>query len=350
MKRARPSGAWTGHPRLTPQEIRHQFLPLVRQHALRMELHALHREILMSQAHDDAGSVFVRSPCADFQVAWQILLGDDQRVISSRSHRRRQAAEDGLAIVLNLAGFAVHQVLRAHHLAAEGCADRLVSEADSEHGHFAREVADQFDADAGFLRSAGSGRNHDARGVHRLDLSDRHFVVAANLYPGAQFAQVLDEVVSERIVVIEDEDHGKRPRFIVAPRARFQSFRVSRFQRFVRVQVTQVFAVFNETLKLCNLLLDSLAANCHAYRRFGAIFQTLKACNLALKEVRWPNRSRTVIMISEPPEGSRFVCQEPSVTAKTSRSTRRRRATSARAESVSMSIPPSRPAPPSISP
>jgi hypothetical protein len=53
--------------------------------------------------------------------------------------------------------------------------------------------------------------------VHRLDLSDGYFVVAANLYVGAQFAKVLDEVVSKRIVVIEDKDH----RFIVAPGARF---------------------------------------------------------------------------------------------------------------------------------
>jgi hypothetical protein len=78
-------------------------------------------------------------------------------------------------------------------------------------------MADQFDADAGFLRGAGSGRKHDAFGVHRLDLSYGDFVVAANLYLGAQFAKVLDEVVSERIVVIEDEDH----KFIVAPGARF---------------------------------------------------------------------------------------------------------------------------------
>src|SRR5258708_23013929 len=217
---------------LTPQEIRHQFLPLVRQHALRMELHTLNREFLMSQSDDDAGSVFVRSPCADFQIAWQILLGDDQRMVAGCGHRRRQAAKDGLAIVFNLTGFAVHQVLRANHLAAEGCADRLVSEADSEQRHIspalalAREMADQFDADAGFLRGAGSGRKHDALGVHRLDLSHGHFVVAANLYLGAQFAKVLDEVVSERIVVIEDEDHT----FIVSPGAKvseFQDFNVS---------------------------------------------------------------------------------------------------------------------------
>src|SRR6267143_5932374 len=209
---------------LTPQEICHQFLPLVRKHPLGMELHTLNREILMSQAHDDAGSVFVRSPCADFQIARQILLGDDQRMIAGRSHGRRQAAKDGLAIVFDLTGFAVHQVLRANHLPAEGCANGLVSEADSEQRHIslalARKMADQFNTDARFLRSAGSGRKHDAFGVHRLDLSHGHFVIAANLYLRAQFAKVLDEVVSKRVVVIEDEDH----KFIVAPQARFPGF------------------------------------------------------------------------------------------------------------------------------
>src|ERR1700686_5725035 len=78
-------------------------------------------------------------------------------------------------------------------------------------------MTDQFDADAGFLRGAGSGRKDDAFGVHLLDLSYGDFVVAANLYLGAQFAKVLDKVVSERIVVIEDEDH----KFIVALGARF---------------------------------------------------------------------------------------------------------------------------------
>src|SRR6267378_2601339 len=230
---------------LTPEEIRHQFLPLIRQHALGMELHTLNREILMSQAHDDAGSVFVRSPCADFQIAWQILLGDDQRMVAGRGHRRGQAAKDGLAIVLDLTGFAVHQVLRAHHLPAEGRADGLVSEADSEQRHIslAREMADQFDADAGFLRSAGSWRKQDAFGVHRLDLSHGYFVVAANLHLRAQFAKVLDEVVSERIVVIEDEDH----KFIVAPAARFPGFlelgsRVcgSQFAKTLTATATQV--------------------------------------------------------------------------------------------------------------
>src|ERR1019366_2131640 len=132
------------HGRVTPQEIRHQSLPFVRQHALGMKLHTLDGKLPVSQAHDHPRSVFVQSPGADFKIARQAIFGDDQRVVAGRSHRRRQSEEDGLAVVLNLTGLAVHQVLRANHLAAEGSADRLVSEADAEYGHLAREMTDQF--------------------------------------------------------------------------------------------------------------------------------------------------------------------------------------------------------------
>jgi hypothetical protein len=58
--------------------------------------------------------------------------------------------------------------------------------------------------------------------MHSFDFADRHFVVAANFHLRAQFAEILDEVVSERIVVIENEDH----RFIVAASGWFRRSRV----------------------------------------------------------------------------------------------------------------------------
>jgi hypothetical protein len=90
--------------------------------------------------------------------------------------------------------------------------------------------------------------------MHRLDLADGHFVIAPNLDLRAQFAQVLDEVVSKRIVIVEDEDHG----LIVAARGRFQGFKVSMIKAKARRS------------------LDSLAATCHAYSRFRQVFETLK--------------------------------------------------------------------------
>src|SRR2546422_9185284 len=56
---------------------------------------------------------------------------------------------------------------------------------------------------------AGPGRDHDALGRHRHDPLDVRRVVAHDLEVGAELAQVLDEVVGERVVVVDDEDHRR---------------------------------------------------------------------------------------------------------------------------------------------
>jgi len=172
-----------------------------------MELHSFYGELAVAQGHDDAGSVGVVSPGADGEIGGQIFFGDDEGVIAGRGHGRGESAKDGLAVVLDGAGLAVHQVFGADDLSAKSCADGLMSEADAKHGNFAGEVADDVDADAGVLRSAGAGRDDDALGMHGCDFGDRHLVIAAHLDVSAQFSEILDEVVSERVVVVEDEDH-----------------------------------------------------------------------------------------------------------------------------------------------
>ena len=56
----------------------------------------------------------------------------------------------------------------------------------------------------------GPGRDDDAVGRALEQLVDGRDVVAHDLDLGAQLAQVLDEVVGERVVVVDDEDarHG----------------------------------------------------------------------------------------------------------------------------------------------
>src|SRR5690348_7616131 len=57
----------------------------------------------------------------------------------------RQFAENGLAIVMDAAGFAVHQRGGAHHLAAESIANGLMAKANAKNRDFARELADDVD-------------------------------------------------------------------------------------------------------------------------------------------------------------------------------------------------------------
>jgi hypothetical protein len=104
--------------------------------------------------------------------------------------------------VLDLAGFSVHEFGSAYDFAPKGHTDGLMSKADSEDWSLAGKMADQVDADSGFLRRAGSGREQDAFGVHGFDIRDRDLIVSADHDFGSQFAQVLDQVVSERIVVV----------------------------------------------------------------------------------------------------------------------------------------------------
>src|ERR1700733_6789031 len=112
-----------------------------------MKLHSLDGEFFMPQSHDGAASVFFRSPCADFEFCWQILLLHDKRVVTSARHGCGQAAKDALVIVGDGAGLAVHQVRSPHDAPAKGRSYSLMSQANPENRHFAGKVPDQINAD-----------------------------------------------------------------------------------------------------------------------------------------------------------------------------------------------------------
>jgi hypothetical protein len=59
------------------------------------------------------------------------------------SNGDRDVFEDALPVVSDGGGLAVHETRSALHFAAVDCAEALMSEADSEHGNFAREVFDR---------------------------------------------------------------------------------------------------------------------------------------------------------------------------------------------------------------
>src|SRR5258708_1922178 len=176
-----------------------------------MELHALHGTWLVPQPHDGAGTVFLGSPGADLQFWGQIFFLDDERVITRGGHRHGEALKDGFVIVHHGAGLAMHDVSGAHHTASKGFSDCLMSQTNAEHRYFAGEVADQVDADSSFMRRARARRNHDALRAHRLGIGYRNLIVAANLDLGSQFAEILDQVIGKRIVVIEYEDQASSP-------------------------------------------------------------------------------------------------------------------------------------------
>ena len=102
----------------------------------------------------------------------------------------------------------MEQLGRPDHVGAEGITDALVPEAHAEYRAAAAEALDQRHADAGVLRPAGPGRDHYPHRRQVLDVVEGQCIVAADYGVSAELAQVLDEVIDERVVVV-DYQHGR---------------------------------------------------------------------------------------------------------------------------------------------
>src|SRR5476651_685456 len=100
--------------------------------AFGMELHAVHRVLLVRHRHHEA----VVGLGGDFEIGGHGIALDDEGVIAGRLERRVDAAQHGFAVVLDGGELAVNGHGRAHHIAAIGGANRLMPEADAENGYF----------------------------------------------------------------------------------------------------------------------------------------------------------------------------------------------------------------------
>src|SRR5438876_12131574 len=101
----------------------------------------------------------------------------------------------------------VHEPVGSHHARAECLADRLVAETHAQDRYLPGQRLDQRHQDTGFPRRARAGREHGRRGLEGEHLLYGQRVVAVHHRLRAELAEQLDEVVGERVVVVEDEEH-----------------------------------------------------------------------------------------------------------------------------------------------
>src|SRR6516225_472553 len=128
--------------------------------AFGVELHAVHRQPVMRKPHHQT----VLGLGRDVQIARHALALDHQRMIARRFERGVDAAKHAPAAMLDLRQFAMNGDRRPHDLAAEGLADCLMAEADSENRDPRRCRGDQMKTDTGLVRRARAGREHDEIG------------------------------------------------------------------------------------------------------------------------------------------------------------------------------------------
>jgi hypothetical protein len=184
-----------------------------------MELHALGRKFTVADPHHDSSSAGRL-----LELLGEVGVGD-QRVVSARHQRAREPLVDALAVVRDLGVLAVDR-LAADHLASERLDQRLVPEADPEHGGASLgEPLHRLDRHTRIGRCAGSRRYDEAiRGLVE-QLIDGRAIVAHDLDLRPELAQVLDEVVGEGVVVVDHEDvHGHSGSAVASSTARKTAF------------------------------------------------------------------------------------------------------------------------------
>src|SRR5262249_29684454 len=103
---------------------------MLRGNALGMELHAVHGEFAMGEAHDQPVLALRR----DLEAGRQRCPLDHKRVVAGRGEARRNVMEYALALMRDLAQLAVHGRGAADDLAAEGLPDGLMPETNAEYG------------------------------------------------------------------------------------------------------------------------------------------------------------------------------------------------------------------------
>ena len=179
--------------------------------ALGVELHAVDGQFAVAQAHQ---FVAVLGPRRGLKHSRQRIV-DHQAVVARGGERRRQPGEHAATIMADAAGLAVHQPAGALDHAAESLTDRLVAQAHAQQRH-ARGGGggDQGQADARLGRRARARRDHQAVWALGQHLGNGLLIVAVDRHLGAQFPQVLHQVVGETVVIIDHDDHrgGSLPR------------------------------------------------------------------------------------------------------------------------------------------
>src|SRR5712692_4146118 len=197
-----PSGR--GRRARQSEEVAQERLALARQDGLRVELDALDGEMTMAQAHDLA----VLSSRGDLEDGGETLVEHHQRVVARGIEVLLEPREHPAAIVMDAGGLAVHLLARARDGAPERLADGLVPETDAENRRGRVEASDQTERDARAVRIARPRGDDDALGLESLDVFDGDLVVPGHVHARAQLAHVLHEVVGERVVVVQHENHG----------------------------------------------------------------------------------------------------------------------------------------------
>src|SRR3989344_3895959 len=185
------------------EEVAQQLVAAFGRDGFRVELNAVDRPRLVLDAHDLA----VLGPSRDLQNLRQMVRFDGKAVVAGGRERGFQPREDTRVRVMDETGFPMHEGAGANDFAAKRLADRLMAEADAEDWQGFRRMADESEADPGFIWRTRPGRQQDGLRPQAQRLIDGDRIIAMDNRLRPQLVEIVDEVVGEAVVVIDHQDH-----------------------------------------------------------------------------------------------------------------------------------------------
>jgi len=165
----------------------------------------------MGDTHDLAVAAGLLGPGSDFEFLGQCFWLNHETVVARGLERVFEAGEEPLPIVMNHVGLAMHEILSPHDRGPKRLAHRLMAEAYAKQRQAAFQPLAAFDRDASLTRRARAGGNDDSLRFAFQDFVNRDLVVAMdfNVERRVDLAQPLHEIVGERVVIIDEQDHGE---------------------------------------------------------------------------------------------------------------------------------------------
>ena len=167
-----------------------------------MKLHSPNGIFFMLQPHD----FFFRRPGGYPQAGGKTVPFHQQGVVAGSVKGARKTREYPFTTVVNRTGLAMHQIFRPDDTAAESLTDGLMTEADTKNGDLPDIAAYGRHRNSGLIGSAGTRGNDQTAGSQLADLLYGNLVIAIDPDLFSQLPQVLDNVESEGIVVVDHQE------------------------------------------------------------------------------------------------------------------------------------------------
>jgi len=181
--------------------MRENFFAIGCENGFRVKLHAVHGELVMTQGHDLAVLAF-RS---DFEACREGTPLDDQRVVSTGFKRCGQIDKKAASVVSDAGCLPMHKAGSTRDFSAIRFGDALMSKTNAQDRNLRAKAEDDVFADPRFTRRAGPRRDADMFGRQRSDFIKRDFIIPLNDKLAPKLAKILGKVVSERVVVVDQE-------------------------------------------------------------------------------------------------------------------------------------------------